>query len=274
MRLYERRKVMARITEYDEVLKCYKMKQSAPHINLIEEIGKLEDEMENGNAGRECNYYPTDEYCDEWECDNCGTIAGSDEHPFLSGQLFCPGCGYRIIPYEEPEKELAPASDVIIDTRREITYTKALSDIEVGDIIGDFVCIKREEDYCILQQKYNIEDAIYDKKATVESFEESDLANFLKEEYYSSLPEAITERMEGGYFLLYAHDYDPERTDYPYYKDVKNRTKYDKDGYATPYWTASVDRSGYPRIVSTAGQVYLNYAYNAYGLAPACKINL
>ena len=50
---------------------------------------------------KKANWLNTDDYCDEWECDNCGYTVDCDGHPTNWDYLYCPHCGAKMIERDE-----------------------------------------------------------------------------------------------------------------------------------------------------------------------------
>ncbi|MCD8050051.1 MAG: DUF1566 domain-containing protein [Clostridiales bacterium] len=79
---------------------------------------------------------------------------------------------------------------------------------------------------------------------------------------------------EDRFFLLSKDEYDPDVTPYPYYRNQRNRVKFDPDGYADWHWTRSAGRSNAYSAwyVNSSGGVYSSGASGAFRFAPACVL--
>ncbi|MBR3243728.1 MAG: hypothetical protein IKF90_13710 [Parasporobacterium sp.] len=151
---------------------------------------------------------------------------------------------------------------------------------KVGDRVTvngiTFVLIKVIDDGRVVIQQYdNIEDHVFNENNS-NVYEDSDLERYVKEEYPKQFPKEFLSHVEGDFHILSADAYDPDKTEYPFYKDRRNLTKYDKDGYAISYWTSTpyVGVGCLVRYVYPSGLIDISGAYGSNGVAPACVLNL
>ena len=160
------------------------------------------------------------------------------------------------------------------DVRRTVTQKMNWMDLQVGDLISDngiqFVVISREGNQAIIQQYDQIENHVFNEDGSNE-YKGSDLEKYVQGEYKKKFSAEFLQRC-GDFFILPEEMYEENE----YLKDPKNRIRYDSEGHSTWYWTSSpnVGYANGVRYINPTGNVIGNYAYNGYGVAPACVLNL
>jgi hypothetical protein len=112
----------------------------------------------------------------------------------------------------------------------------------------------------------------------------SDARKYLNGDYMKNLPEEFVKAIQpveiddikekDYFFLLKSDDVDIADTKYPYYHSRSNRTKYDEDGFAAPWWFRDPGTGGSCSVRYCYVDGGINYGGGATttlrGLSPAC----
>ena len=86
---------MERLTEYDEVAECYKLKPDA-NVNIIQQLGRYEELMEHGYlVFRNRGSWKLKQYgsSDGFQCPFCKSEWEFVENERMNPFEFCPRCG-------------------------------------------------------------------------------------------------------------------------------------------------------------------------------------
>lgn len=164
--------------------------------------------------------------------------------------------------------------------RLDCVEIESWNELDIGDefeVAGvPFVVIGRTGDTVTIQQHRMIEYGVFDHDGC-NKYRKSDIKEYLETTYEAKFPEDFISMMNGGhFFLLSEDDVTPGKTQYPYYENLENRTKYDCKGYVAWWWTSTphVGIGNTVRLINPSGYVSYNYAYSSYGVAPACVLHL
>ena len=127
-----------------------------------------------------------------------------------------------------------------------------------------------DENRILLWKRTGITDYIFNKNNS-NVYENSDIQEYLRTEFHSSVPEEMLQRITDEDFFL------PTRpqiiTLIPYDMD---RVVWNKRNYPTCYWTATRDdkHDHYVCIINSVGHTYDTNANGIYGVAPLCWMQI
>ncbi len=162
----------------------------------------------------------------------------------------------------------------IINVERQVRLHIDPTELQVGDVMkfpsGDWKVLDIKDNKALIWKCTNVKDHVFNENSK-NIYNDSDIQKYLRNDFKENVPMDILERVTiEGFFLLTVEQirkYMPNELD---------RIATDEYGRTTGYWIASpcVGTGSGVRSVDTDGNIYINYAGNSYGVAPARLVSL